>query len=202
MDKIKLLKSWINNNYLNPQTIVTIKQSFQNNNPKSIQLNHFLIEYKFKKLQKSILKSKFELNYKPDCCSFYKTKKTNKSVNDFIKFIQSNEFSSLISFIYNKKTKFKSFEVIRFEHGNYTLLHDEINDPKQLRLIFDFTNYWSDKSGGYNSYIYDSEEILRINPTRNSLSLIDLNGKIKSFVKYVNNKSKNNQAIFLIAKFN
>ena len=67
MDKFKLLKKWINNDYLNPQTIITIKQAFQENNPKSIQLQNFLKNNKFKILQKAIMNSKYYLEYKPDC---------------------------------------------------------------------------------------------------------------------------------------
>ena len=201
MDKFKLLKKWINNDYLNPQTIITIKQAFQENNPKSIQLQNFLKNNKFKILQKAIMNSKYYLEYKPDCYSFYKIKKSNKIINEFIKFIESKEFRLLISFINNKITKLNNYEIVKFQHKNYTLLHDNLKEKQQLRLIFDFTEDWNHDSGGFNSHIDNSEELLRINPKENSLSIIQLNEKILNFTKYINNQAKNNKAIFLRASF-
>jgi len=201
MDKFKLLKEWINNDYLNPQTIMTIKQAFHENNPKSIQLQNFLKNNKFKILQKAIMNSKYYLEYKPDCYSFYKIKKSNKIIKEFIKFIESKEFRLLISFINNKITKLNNYEIVKFQHKNYTLLHDNLKEKQQLRLIFDFTEDWNHDSGGFNSYINNSEELLRINPKENSLSIIQLNEKILNFTKYINNQAKNNKAIFLRASF-
>jgi len=201
MDKFKLLKEWINNDYLNPQTIMTIKQAFHENNPKSIQLQNFLKNNKFKILQKAIMNSKYDLEYKPDCYSFYKIKKSNKIIKEFIKFIESKEFRLLISFINNKITKLNNYEIVKFQHKNYTLLHDNLKEKQQLRLIFDFTEDWNHDSGGFNSYINNSEELLRINPKENSLSIIQLNEKILNFTKYINNQAKNNKAIFLRASF-
>lgn len=201
MDKFKLLKEWINNDYLNPQTIMTIKQAFHENNPKSIQLQNFLKNNKFKILQKAIMNSKYDLEYKPDCYSFYKIKKSNKIIKEFIKFIESKEFRLLISFINNKITKLNNYEIVKFQHKNYTLLHDNLKEKQQLRLIFDFTEDWNHDSGGFNSYINNSEELLRINPKENSLSIIQLNEKILNFTKYINNKAKNNKTIFLRARF-
>ena len=107
----------------------------------------------------------------------------------------------MISFINNKITKLNNYEIVKFQHKNYTLLHDNLKEKQQLRLIFDFTEDWNHDSGGFNSYINNSEELLRINPKENSLSIIQLNEKILNFTKYINNKAKNNKTIFLRARF-
>lgn len=82
--------------------------------------------------------------------------------------------------------KFK-FSAIKFEHGDYTLLYDDLKPSKGIVCmldLFDFDESW----GGYTSFTKDGEEVVRVVARQNALTIINQSG-LRSFTKYVNHRA-------------
>ncbi len=97
----------------------------------------------------------------------------------------------------SKKLKLVSSKAFCFKHGDYTLLSDKSKSDKGLIVVYELTEFWDDIAGGFHSFISDKEELLRLSPVFNSLTIILNNKSMKSFIKYVNHYSKNNKRIFI-----
>lgn len=79
--------------------------------------------------------------------------------------------------------KFK-FSILKFEHGDYTVLYDALRPAKGFVVmldLFDFDESW----GGYTSFVKDNKEMVRVVAKQNALIIINQSG-LRSFTKYVN----------------
>jgi len=87
-----------------------------------------------------------------------------------------------------------SYQVRRWSHGAYTLLHDsdmEQGKDYALDAVIQFNcDDWRDDCGGFVSYIAkgDDEELLTLEPRRNCLSLVYRDGESLRFVKHINHR--------------
>lgn len=89
-----------------------------------------------------------------------------------------------------------SLEYRMFEHGSYTLMHDrEERDSESVReefaldaQLFFTRDEWKPSHGGYTCYVAkgETEELLTVNPSGNSLALVYRDQETMRFVKYVN----------------
>lgn len=188
--KSEILNEFISKDYLDYNNLVNIKKIFLSNNPKSIKLDGFFKEDKYKFLQKEIHNLKFKKEYKPLSHSFSRSELGSK----FKKLIQSEEFKTFISFI--TETEFNQFTSNSFmlAHKDYSLLKDDFN-KNFLEANFFFTN-WKEEFGGYLSYFKD-EELLRITPFENSLTLVYVENGLQNFVKYLNVNSAGKRDYFV-----
>ncbi|XP_039618947.1 prolyl 3-hydroxylase OGFOD1 [Polypterus senegalus] len=89
-------------------------------------------------------------------------------------------------------------ELQRWQHGNYTLIHD--TDPGNTEFALDLLLYfnceeWKTTFGGFTSYIArdEDEELLTVYPESNSLALIYRDKETLKFVKHINNHSVDHQ---------
>ncbi|XP_065577034.1 prolyl 3-hydroxylase OGFOD1-like isoform X2 [Artemia franciscana] len=90
----------------------------------------------------------------------------------------------------------------RFQHGNYTLLHDSETSKlgHSLMLMYYIAdNQWEQEWGGFTSFIAkaENEELLTVVPKHNCLALIYCCPATLSFVKHINNKSSNRKFFVL-----
>ncbi|HLC58639.1 MAG TPA: hypothetical protein VJI68_02155 [Candidatus Nanoarchaeia archaeon] len=165
----------INKIYNNKDTINQIKLVLEKEG--NIQLQNFLID-----LPK--IKVKLKEVYIPQLHKYrFNNFKINKEIKEFIEKI------------INKKLI--SSKVYEFKHTDYTLINDNIKEKEGYKIILDLTKNWNEEANGYTSFIKNNEEVFRINPAYNSLTIIKTNKNMKSFVKYVNNKAKDNKRFFI-----
>lgn len=81
-----------------------------------------------------------------------------------------------------------TFSVLKFEHGDYTVLYDALKPAKGVAVILDLADF-DESWGGYTSFMKDSEELFRVVAKQNSLTLVNQSG-LKSFTKYVNHHAQ------------
>ncbi len=192
--KSEILKEFMTDDYLNYDNLINIKNRFNQNTPKSIKLDAFLKIDKYLILKNEITNLKFKRDYTPDSHSYSHSVIGNK----FNNLIISKEFKTFISFIIGKSIKKFDVNSILLKHKDYTLLSDEKIEP-YFEINFFFTEKWDEEFGGYFSYIND-EELIRILPSGNSLTLVYLDG-IKSFIKYININSNGNKNYLVSLNF-
>lgn len=177
----------INKVYIKEQTIEKIKKVLKKEG--CIQLQNFFREKYYKVLYNKNIKLKKV--YIPNLCSYsfseFKDKKFLKQISNFL----SNFY----------RLKLKGSKILYFKHEDYTLLNDKTNEEEGITIIIELTNNWNNEYGGYTLFTKNNKEVLRINPIKNSLTIIKTNKEMKSFVKYVNHKAKNNKRIFVELKY-
>ena len=169
----------INKIYNNNQTVEKIREILDPG--KSIQLQNILELESFKKLK--LEKVKLKKEYKPELHSYCSKEYSNKELNEFLIKLLNKDI--------------KSSELFIFRHRDYTLLNDNLNEKEGFKAILELTENWNNEANGYTSFIKDNKEIFRIIPITNSLTIIKTDKQMKSFIKYINNKAKNNNRHFL-----
>ena len=122
----------------------------------------------------------------------------------FSRFFVPEEFSyssakapavkELQSALQNLTGKKFTFSVLKFEHGDYTVLNDDLKPSKGIAVMLDLSDF-DELWGGYTSFMKGDEEIFRVVAKQNSLTLVSQSG-LKSFTKYVNHHAQNSR-IFL-----
>ncbi|XP_056382243.1 prolyl 3-hydroxylase OGFOD1 isoform X1 [Hyla sarda] len=85
-------------------------------------------------------------------------------------------------------------ELRHWEHGHYTMIHD--NDPERQEFALDLLLFcgcedWETEYGGFTSYIAkeEDEELLTVYPENNCLALVYRDKETMRFVKHINHKS-------------
>ncbi len=175
----------INKIYFNKQTRIKIKEILELES--SIQLQEFLENASYKILLENIKKLELEKNYKPELYSNSSIKYNIKDLNNFLEELMGK--------------RVRSSRLFCFKHKDYTIINDNINEEEGFTIILELTEKWNKKYGGYTSFVKNNEEIFRLNPKKNSLTIIKTNIEMKSFVKYINNKAKNKKRYFLKINF-
>ncbi|KAJ2855214.1 putative component of NuA3 histone acetyltransferase complex [Coemansia erecta] len=111
------------------------------------------------------------------------------------KFLRSASFGRYLSSITSLDLSGASQQVRRFNKGHYTLIHDQALEPAGLDVTMsllppvaqdDPHAAWEESWGGATHYIADKDELLRISPESNSLSLVLRDEGTLRFVKYLN----------------
>ena len=80
------------------------------------------------------------------------------------------------------------FSVLKFEHGDYTVLYDDLKLSKGVAVVLDLVNF-DESWGGFTSFMKDAEELFRVVSKQNTLTIINQSG-LRSFTKYVNHHAR------------
>ncbi|KAI8319152.1 hypothetical protein GQ54DRAFT_299567 [Martensiomyces pterosporus] len=122
------------------------------------------------------------------------------TVGEVAKFLRSTCFARLLASLTSLDLVGGSQEVRKFEHGHYTLIHDQALEPNGLDAILSLLpkrkdksgegDNWNESWGGATHYIADKDELLRIYPEINSLSLVLRDEGTLRFVKYLNHMAE------------
>ena len=163
----------------------SIRKAFYSNEMPSIQLQDFLGD-KFKLIQKELVNSVFNEVFEIGKCSYTEHLAHNRILNEFVEWLETC-FLDYIKFIDKDISKIE-IKFLSFGHRNYTLMSDEKTTPGYL-VQLDFTQLWEDSYGGFTSFVKNNEEVLRINPMQNSLTVVKIDEDTKYFTKYVNHKA-------------
>lgn len=177
----------INTAYVNEELIEQIKELLEQEG--IVQLNEFLDEKVLNDVKKKREQRKLKRVYNPLSAS-YSWIDWAENVEDITAFIEK-----IVG-----RVKVRSVKLICFKHKDYTLINDKQSEEEGYTIIVELTDGWNKESGGFTSFIKNNEEMQRIYPIPNSLSLIKTNKELKSFVKYINHKAGNEKRIFLEIK--
>ena len=81
------------------------------------------------------------------------------------------------------------YEIRKFEPGNYTLLHDAEKEKPGIDFVIDFSKS-SEKFGGYTIYLTETEELLILKPSPNTISFVQREKGVMKYVKYITHQQK------------
>lgn len=196
MAEVQLLKNWVNPQYLSTETMKQIEQTFHSTAIPSVQLANFLLPEKADAVYKRLEKLKLIHEYIPHMHSFH-TADAEKQLAEFYSFLNSSGFKSLIGTMIKKEIKVVYQKVLVYEHTNYTLLHDIVEQRLGTVLFFDFTKSWNENAGGKTIFVSPNTEPLLFSRIFNAVTITALQPDVRYFVKYVNAEAKNNK-VFLI----
>lgn len=173
----------INKEYSKKTVIDKIQKTFDKEG--SIQLFDFIeLEIPAVNLVKSYIPYKYCFR-----SAEFSDKNVIEAIKEFLGKLVGKELILQSSIIFNFKIK------------DYTLMSDEVTEDKGIKAIFEFTNNWKEEFGGYTSFVKNNKEVFRINPVKNSLTIIKTGKTMRSFVKYINHKAENNRRVFIELKF-
>ncbi len=182
---------WVNSVYLSEAGLDAVHNAFQKHG--YVQLQKFFTPEVFAKLQSFIRKSSWKQYCLPDVvkCSFAQCPKK------VWKLLFSSEFRVFIEIITGFKSKKPSISLCRFSHGDYSLLNDKVASKKGILFEIEFSESWNESYGGFTSVLSKGAEIVRICPPQNTLTIIQSDKKMQSFVKYVNHKAGTKKRVFI-----
>ncbi len=152
---------------INPQYIaskVVIRNALQQNN--IVQLRDFLTS--IPRLKKGIVK------FLPD-----QYKYTNTSIPSLLK----QELGEFLRQILNKNSRIHQAVMMKFNKGDYTLLHDSVKKFNGTTVLYDLFT-----TNGAKAVFQNKREKFEIIGHRNTLTIIQ--GTYQHFFKYINHKQK------------
>ncbi len=119
-------------------------------------------------------------------------------------FVHSSEFLQVLQQVVGFEGKIKNVEACVFEKGDYTVLADGQALGKGALFLLSVNPglCWNDEWGGFVSILNGEQEVMRVSPQQNALTIIDYRG-LRSFVKYVNHHAKSSFILirgFLVPK--
>ncbi len=163
---------------------------------KVVRLDDFLEKSNYNELLKDVLKLKFIKSNFPNKFS-YSSSKIQKNI---LKMFLDNSFLAFVEKISRNKINNIDLNLRKFSHRDYVLLHDSLKKEKGvIFLLFLFKGEWKPEFGGKRVFELTKEEIV-VEPKKNSLFIVNLERKTRSFVKYINNFAGKNSFFVIEGK--
>lgn len=184
----------VNDYYFDETVLKEARSVFLNNKPKSIQLRKFLKPEFYRKIKRSLGRIGWKENVLFDLYNY----RTAKAPKELAAFLKSSDFLKFVSIVANKSVKKIRFEVAAFGKADYTLANHALFGKKGAAFLLDFTENWNPNADGYVAFVKNNNELLRIGPFENTLSLVSLEKNTDAFVKYINHLAGNKKRIFVL----
>ncbi|KAJ1902819.1 putative component of NuA3 histone acetyltransferase complex [Coemansia sp. IMI 209127] len=199
------LEKWVNADYTSAKVIDRIQNAFLNES--SVELREFLRADLFDKCLAELddgfwADAVAALPPGPAHVAKYLradvTDQDAPTLYGLLGFLRSPTFARFLAGLTSLEFAGVSQEVRRFKHGDYTLVHDQVVEPFGVDVTLSLVPkpdaasdvQWEESWGGATHYIADKDELLRISPESNSLSLVLRDEGTLRFVKYVNHMAK------------
>ena len=181
----------LNKHYLHQDVLPDLQTVFQREG--SIQLQHFLEDEWYLKLLDRVKRLHYKQEYYPQYSSFslapFSEKRFLEPIHEFACKLLGASF------------QLRTAQAHCFQHRDYTLLHDELQEEEGISVFVELTPRWSVGYGGFTSFIHDNQEMLRILPLGNTLTMVRTYPDMKRFVKYVNHRAERQKRYFLEFKY-
>ncbi|KAJ2754001.1 putative component of NuA3 histone acetyltransferase complex [Coemansia pectinata] len=178
---------WVSPDYLSPKTQDQIQDMFLDQS--SVQLRQFLLPDVYAQIIAEA-DSPSTLLGPPHLRRYLElVPPPTSTLAALLAFLRSSTFAQLLTALTSIDTVAASQQLRRFEHGHYTLIHDQVQEPFGLDVSLSLQPTdleWDDAWGGATHYIADKDELLRIAPEANSLSLVLRDEGTLRFVKFLN----------------
>jgi len=198
----EVLKKLINPLYLSKDSMEAINKTFLENS--ALELKDFLRDDVYQAILKQLdayLKERQKRvgpanrrNYQriPLVAQEMDTFKEKESLHSLLRLLTSVPFANFLETLTGIKPSHYYGEARNFEHGDYTLIHDDALEPVGLDFVLFFLDQtWKEDWGGQLVYM-DRDSVLQTTlPSANSLLLTYRDEGVMRFVKYVNHYAEN-----------
>ncbi len=180
---------------------VNSNMQFESNSPfPHLLIEEFLSEKEAENLLKALKKEEFE-EKESDLFSFKQTKdlhySANRDIKEFVKMLESKEFSERIAKLTGIKVKKGAFDLAGslYENKDYLLCHDDELEGRKIAYIYYLSEDFSEKEGGALALLEDDggkpgKTARRYFPKWNSLMIFEVSKKSWHEVEEVIGKKK------------
>ena len=192
----------INKEYLNSKTIEEMREFFDNQG--FLQLKKFFDSKDVEILEEKLSKHTFVKTYNPLICrkEILETKELYiPEILELIEMFKSKEWISYIEQITEFNLQFKKINVEKYQHKDFEILNDKAQREDRLQIIYDLTPKWKKEWGGYLTFTTQEEELLYLEPEYNTLNLIFKASELMTYLKYINNRAKDNKILRIIVEY-
>ncbi len=192
----------LNSIYLDKNVIFQMNEFFSNEG--FLKLDDFFY-IDINNIRTKLLKSKYNLIYKPIICKCKKVDMNDvfdHDILEFAEYFKSRDFTEYVEEITGFELSFNSFEIFLFESGDFTLLNDETQNEEVLEVIFDMSDKFEDFMGGKVTYVTREEEVFYLRPEFNSLTILFKSDDLMKYLKYVNCLAEKRKILRILVKFN
>src|SRR3989344_3772226 len=169
----------INTLYMDNGVLKSAGNVYHRQTPGNVRLENFFQPAVFSLLQKRLHNSKYALKFHPYKYRYFTAKSSEISM-----FLHGRYFKSLVRKVAGIKNYRIMHEVRKFEPGSYTLLHDTEKEKNRIDFVIDFSKT-AENFGGYTVYLTESEELLSLNPSPNTLAFVERSKCVMKYTKYV-----------------
>ncbi len=170
--------------YCSAGNLQAVQRAFQNQEPASVQLQQFFTENSYANLCALLSRVRWKKKVSYDK-HFYSCANPPALLSQFL---QSGAFLQFLTVCTGKRVRSIQCELQQFGHKNYTLLHDHLQAATGMIFELELTPTWNKNAGGFSAYLRDGQEVSRVTPTANTLTILDAKGLLR-FVKYVNHRA-------------
>lgn len=178
--------------YANARALKAAHDTYIENSPKHLQLRNALRPAIWKKWWAELHHAPWKKECIPDLFSY----STTPVSQDMETFFCSSLFRDRLFLLTGKKVNQLHVQLLAFSHGDYLLLHDTLKQPSGTIFFLELTQKWQHLWGGFTSFV-KQQELIRLYPVPNSLTIFQQENNVNYFVKYVNFYAKNNKRIVL-----
>ncbi|KAJ2770807.1 putative component of NuA3 histone acetyltransferase complex [Coemansia nantahalensis] len=179
---------WVGADYLKPAVQSRIQDAFLEQS--SVELRDFLQPAVAAAVQAELQATTWTTSHAPAHVRMHleASPSDGTTLGELCRFLRSASFGRLLEQLTTLAVASASQQLRRFERGHYTLINDQALEPDGLDATLSLVAPnvdWDDAWGGATHYIADKDELLRIHPTANSLSLVLRDEGTLRFVKHV-----------------
>ena len=169
--------------YLNEKLIKRMKESYFSSG-EMLRLDGLFNQIRYEALLSRLKELKWQHRKISDRFSY----DSFGNVNELREIFLSDDFKEFLSGILGSKVIDANFEVLRFGHGDYTLMHDNEKLGERIEWFMFFSDFWDETFGGQIVYSrFDSVDESFVFPVAgNSFILIKKARDLGRFVKYIN----------------
>lgn len=169
-----------------------MKAQFLSQKPSVLLLPDFLAKSVFASLNKEVQGLVGKHVLVPHQYSY-----TSLDASSLKTFFNSPSFIDFMRTVSGKRVSNVNLEIQRFEHGNFTLLHDDLDARTRTEFFLFFGDAWKGEYGGTLNYTQGDGEPLVFTPTPNSFGLISTPQGWMSFVRYVKHLAEKKSCILV-----
>ncbi len=175
----------LNTLYLDAAMLRKAREIYLKETPHNISLETFFQPVIFTLLQQKILSSAFARHFHPYKFNYYTAK--NEALQHFL---NGSYFQKLIGEILQIQKYTFSYEIRKFEPGCFTLLHDDLpHEPPGIDFVINFSEA-APTHGGYIQYVDAAQELVKVVPSPNSLTIVGRPKGVMCYTKYVAHQQK------------
>ena len=179
------LEKWLNPIYLQEETMQALKKAFTEQDIPHIQLQDFFTPEKAKTILQHFQRAHYQQQYVPDKYNYARADQLG-SLATVQEVFQDLLMKLWLEEITGKKSTASQINILRFTHGDYTLIHDSETPEEGILLIYDPVTPWPIEAGGYDVFTLPEKDPLVIQPQANTLTIIAITKETRQFTKYVN----------------
>ncbi|KAJ2716678.1 putative component of NuA3 histone acetyltransferase complex [Coemansia spiralis] len=184
---------WISADYLQSAVQTRIQDTFLEQS--SVELRAFLQPAVAAAAQAEFQAAAWTASRAPAhvCAHLEAAPPAGTTLDGLCQFLRSASFGRFLEKLTTLDAASASQQLRRFERGHYTLINDQALEPDGLDATLSLLAPdidWDEAWGGATHYIADKNELLRIQPAANSLSLVLRDEGTLRFVKHVSHAAQ------------